>query len=75
MRKYMARFNRETIKQIRSLGLTCVCDDEGEFRVNFPKRKGMTHDREATAYYTSDAHDAFETAKVMASRLAEETAD
>lgn len=52
----------DTFKQareiIRGLGLT-VTKRDGEFRVNYPNGK------EETAYYTTDAEDAINTARAM----------
>jgi hypothetical protein len=56
---------RDTMQAIKALGLT-VRHDGNEYRVNYPKLAGMSHDREATAYYTDDAADALDTAKAMA---------
>lgn len=56
---------RETKKAIEAFGLTASKTD-GEWRINFPKAKGASHDQEATAYYTEDNDDALATAKVMA---------
>jgi hypothetical protein len=55
----------ETMKAIKALGLT-VARTDGEWRINYTKLPGMTHDREATAYYTEDNDDALGTAKAMA---------
>jgi hypothetical protein len=70
---------RETTKAIKALGLT-VSRTDGEWPsqrswrrrcqrqlgINYPKLPGVTHDREATAYYTEDNDDALGTAKAMA---------
>lgn len=50
---------RNTIQKIRALGMSCRVQD-GEYCVNYPRGA------ESTAYYTDDAQDAYETAKVMA---------
>lgn len=55
----------QTRNAIRALGLSVVRSD-GEWRINFPPMPGASHDREATAYYTTDNDDALGTAKDMA---------
>jgi len=53
---------RETMKQIRDLGLT-VSSKNDEWRVNY---KNGTED---TAYYCEDKKDALDTAKFMVSEI------
>lgn len=53
------------IATIRSMGLTCARTPFGEFRVNFPNGS------DETAYYTCDAVDAIDTARIMSRTLRE----
>lgn len=49
----------EALKGIRAMGMKVKITEDGEFRVNYPGAD------EATAYYTDDPEDAYETAKAM----------
>lgn len=65
MRKYnlyMINGQKQTLKAIRQLGMSVSIRD-GEYRITYP---GLSRDRaEAVAYYTSDRHDALNTARAM----------
>ena len=53
---------KATLAAVRKLGLTCSRTPHGEYRINLPKARGGT---EATAYYTTDAQDAVDTATMF----------
>jgi hypothetical protein len=58
---------RETLDAIRAAGMRgrwIAATDE--FRVGYPPESGL--DTEANAYYTDDAQDAINTARIMASQ-------
>jgi hypothetical protein len=50
---------KQTIRLIRSMGLTCNRTPYGEYRINLRPAFGGTED---TAYYTNDSRDALLTA-------------